>query len=101
MVLVRRKSDGLYCTNKTGSRAFYRRQHWSANPADCKPYASVSGAMNSFRHYIPYEKCDCPARSKPYYSAKHTSKCFRVVESKRKFDAEYEVVPINVTVSVK
>lgn len=99
MVLVRRKSDGLYYTNRGQSRRYGRVQTgWTNNPQACKPFANVGGAHGSFNHYVPYDRCTCG--KKGLYGASCYASCYRFKESRRWFDEHYTIVPVHVKVDV-
>lgn len=110
MVLVRRKSDGKFYTNRGASRAYYRHQDgWTDNPSECKPFQNERGARWSFHYYIPRKK-NCPhfTTSTSEWSAhvyKHYDKNCECEKARRQavrdhFDSLYEVVPVRMEVKL-
>ena len=112
MVLVRRKLDGKYALNKGARRSWCRRELWSLNPADCKPYANETGARWSFYHYIPTDpECKCSVRTatRPdgttyQYRKRSPIDCAhekaRKAAIKAHFDDKYEVVAVRLEVKI-
>ncbi len=112
MVLVQRRSDNKYCLNKNGHRSYTRRDKWTDNPNECKPYASEVGARWSFYSYIPRPKsCEHFKLVTPTYGLnqapwkmhKKDCPCIKLNRQKVKasFDAKYKIVNISINVSLK
>jgi len=110
MVLVRRRSDGLFFTNNNGRRSFSRQgnpENWVSDPSKCKPYANEAGARWSFYTYIP-RPANCPHfkmelfryNNKEYKVHAKECACIKANRkaAKAKFDSKYEIVPVKVQI---
>lgn len=101
MVLVRRKSDGLYYTNRGQSRSWRRKEAdtgWTSDPQACKPFGNGGGARTAFRIFVPYDKCTCGKQGKFSYTCLPT--CYRTRTARADFDKLYVIVPVHVKVGL-
>jgi len=46
MIVVQRRADGLYYMNNTGN--YSRREHWTNDLSEVKPFRGLRGALSSF-----------------------------------------------------
>lgn len=103
MVLVRRKSDGLYYTNRGQSRSWRRKKAdtgWTSDPQACKPFGNGGGARTAFNIYVPYNKCNCGGQLSPqtWRSRPCSPTCYRTRTARAAFDKLYVIVPVHVKV---
>lgn len=100
MVLVRRKSDGLYYTNRGQSRSWRRKEAdtgWTNDPQACKPFGNGGGARTAFRIFVPYDRCTC-GKQKEHYAVGCLPTCYRSITTRKAFDNLYAIVPVHVKV---
>lgn len=95
MVLVRRRSDGLFFTNK--AHRYGHKVGWTVDVNECKPFVNERGARWSFYHYQDIKMCDCKNGGRPSWQGSCTKSCARVQAVRRAFDVKYEIVPVTVT----
>ncbi len=114
MVLVRKREDGQFFTNRGGSRSYYRKQGgWSPDPSECKPFVNERGARWSFLSYVPRTKnCThfkllqmwCPKHEmkddcRHYKKRSDSCACekARRADQRERFDSRYEIVEVKLT----
>jgi hypothetical protein len=83
MVIVRRRSDGLYF-NGTRSNGGYNKAGWTSNLQQVLPYTNERGVKAKFYH-TPY-------------GAQYQSDKARREDARRRFDTQYEMIPVRLSI---